>query len=474
MIPKYRKLQLAFICLGLLCSKSILAYDLAQAYQDARTNDPTYLSELMQKNIAKAQKTQARSLILPTVSVGASAYRSSNDLFFAKNITKKHPGSLSVYLNQPLMDLSSLTAFKQVNINSSAAELKVEQAEQDLITRVIQTYFAALLAQGNSSIAKAQETAAERQLKVAQRNFDVGNSTVIDKLEAQAAYHNAHAELISATSAQNNAFSALEDMVGHAIAEPLAPVVTPLHLKMPIPDSQEKWVERARVENLAVRLARLSDESAQLEVRRRSQRYLPVVNLVASQSWTHDNVNRNDNQYRKNSRVGLELSMPIFNGGLIGAQINEARGLQVQSTQAIRATEMSVVQATRAAYNQAVGGLATIAALEAARQASSASVKANSIGYNLGMRINIDVLNAQSTEARTQYNLAQAQYNALIGNVNLKSAIASLSEDDIYYINDLLGQSGARNQEAENINGALMGGLNKQLAPMSETTTNLY
>lgn len=469
MIFKHRIIQWALIYIGAFCSQNLLAYDLLQSYQDARTNDPTYLSALAQKDIVKAQKSQARSLILPKVSLAATAYRSSNELFLAKNSIKRHPANLSVYFNQPLLDLSSLTAFKQVDLSSDATELKVEQAEQDLITRVIQTYFAALLAQGNSNIAQAQETAAARQLEVAQRNFDVGNSTVIDKLEAQAAYYNAHAEFISATSARSNAFSALEDMVGHAITEPLAPVVTPLHLKMPIPDTQEKWVERARVENLAIRLARLSDESAQLEIRRRSQQYLPVINLVASQSWAHDNINRDNNQYKKSSSVGLELAMPIFNGGLIHSQVNEAQALQVQSLQTVRATEMSVVQATRAAYNQAVGGLASISALEAARQASSASVKANSIGYNLGMRINIDVLNAQSTEARTQYNLAQAQYNALIGNVNLKSAIGALSEADVHYINNLLGQSTANNQASEIIQDPPMGEVKKQMDSILDT-----
>ena len=207
---------------------------------------------------------------------------------------------------------------------------------------------------------------------------------------------------------------------------------------MPVPDTQDKWVERARAENYSVRIAKLSDEIAQLEIRRRGQQYLPKVNLIASQQWKHTNINHDNDVSNRTSSVGLELSMPLFDGGLISAQVDEARALQQQSLQAVRGADTTVAQATRVAYSQAVGGLSTIEALESARKASAASVKANSIGYNLGMRINIDVLNAQNTDAQTQYNLAQAQYNTIIGNVNLKAAIAQLGVQDVRYINDLL------------------------------------
>lgn len=466
-----KKIRLALMGLGLLWINHAFAFDLLQTYQQAHANDPTYLSAMAQKNIADAQKTQARSLILPTISLGASAYQTRDQLFFGKRSTKKYPTNLGISFNQPLLDLGSLTAFKQVNINSSATQLNIEQAEQDLITRVIQTYFTALLSQGNASIAQVQETATARQLAVAMKNFEVGNSTIIDKLEAEAAYHNAHAALITATSTKDNAFAALEDMVGHSITEPLAPVITPLHLKMPVPDTQEKWVERARQENLAVRLAKLSDKNAQLETRRRNQQRLPIVNLVASQSWAHDNANHTGDKYKKSSSIGLELSMPIFNGGLISAQVDEAQALQVQSMQNIRATEMTVAQATRTAYNQAVGGLASITALEAASKASSSSVKANSVGYNLGMRINIDVLNAQTTDAQTKYNLAQAQYNALMGNVNLKSAIAGLSEADIHYINNLLGKAETLPAQIQKTTETTTSEFNKLLDPLPANST---
>jgi outer membrane protein len=414
------------------------AYDLWSAYSDAQTNDPTFLSASAQNSIAQAQSRQARAAILPTIKLSGSISSEKYVYLATGSSPQTNPTQATISFNQPLLDMSSLTAFKQVRVNVSSSELKLEQARQDLISRVLNAYFSALLSQGKASIAEVQVEVAAKQLKMAQRNFEVGNTTVIDKYEAETAYHNASAAAITAVSARNNAFAALEDMVGHAINEPLKPLAAPLRLKLPVPGSQAQWVERATQENLAIRIAKLTDEVAQLEIKRRSQQRLPIVNLVANQKWRYSDLNQSTDISSRSTNVGLELSVPLFDGGLISAQTDEARALQYQSMQSIRATTTTVSQATRTAYSQATSGLATIEALQAANAASRASVKSNSIGYNLGMRINIDVLNAQKTDAQTQVNLAEAQYNTIIGNVNLKSAISQLTENDVRYINALL------------------------------------
>lgn len=432
------KLKALGVVLSMLGVGHVQAFDLWQTYTAARTIDPTYLTALAQTEVAAAQKNQARAAMLPTLGLSASAYHTRDNFLTTDRKVKTNPTTVRVVFNQPLLDIGSLTAFKQVGLNSSTSDLKLQQAEQDLIVRVVQTYFTALLAQGNASVAERQRSAAAQQVEMARRNFEVGNSTVIDKNEAEAAYYNARASEITALSNKDNALAALEDMVGHAINEPLSSIEAPLRLKMPVPDTQAQWVERARKANYAVRIAQLSDDMATLEIRRRGEQRLPKLDLVASSQWKNTNINHDNNVNSQTNSVGLELSMPLFDGGLIGAQVEEARALQQQSMQSVRGTERATVQATRAAYSQATSGLASIEALESARKAASASVKANSLGYKFDMRINIDVLNAQNIDAQTQYNLAQAQYNTIIGNVNLKAAIAQLGENDVRYINALL------------------------------------
>ena len=280
---------------------------------------------------------------------------------------------------------------------------------------------------------------------MAQKNFEVGNTNVIDTQEAQTIWHNAQAALISAQANTDNAKSNLESVVGHMVNEPLAGISAPLKLKMPVPDTAEKWAARASELNYNVKIAQLGYQVADLETTRMAQQRLPKISIVASRKWNRSNYHEVNDEQTATNNIGLELSMPIFDSGLISGQVREAEAKKTISAQSLRATQISVAQSTRAAYNQAVSGLATISALESAQGAAKKSAQSNLLGYQLGMRINIDVLNAQNTYAQAQYNLAQAQYNTILGNVNLKAAIGELGDEDVGYINALLSTNQSKN-----------------------------
>ena len=426
-----------------LSAQPAYAYDLWQAYQDAQQNDPTYLTSAAQNDVLNAQKSQVRAAVMPTVTLSGGVYNVRKQ--FWGNTTavdnRKHPATLTVGLNQPIFALDKLTALKQVDVQSNIVGLKVAQAKQELISRVVQAYFSTWLAEHNARVAESVAKAAERQLEMAKKNFEVGNTTVIDTEEAATVWHNAQASLINAHSAWDNAKNALELLVGHPISEPLSGIRAPLKLKMPVPGTADSWVEQAKQGNYNVQIAQLNYRFNTLDTQRIGQKRLPQINVVAKRTWGNTDFRRDNDEQSATTTVGLELSMPIFDGGLIGGQVREAQAQENISFQTLRATQQSVAQSTRAAYNQAVSGLATIRALDSARGAAQKSADANMLGYQLGMRINIDVLNAQNTYAQSQYNLAQAQYNTILGNVNLKAAIGQLGDEDVQYINALLGSS---------------------------------
>ena len=423
--------------LGYLLSAPAHALDLWQTYEMALQNDATYQAASAQKAATDEQKKQARSVLFPTIVASGSLKQVRVNNNGIDRTDTSYPATAALTLTQPIIQFDSFTAIKQINNNVSIGSLTLEAARQDLITRVVQTYFNALLTQKTAQVAAAKESTAQQQVKLAQRNFEVGNTTVIDTQEAKAAYHRAQAESIVAQSNAGNAWANLEDMVGAPITDTLASLNAPLKLKMPAPETQDKWVKRAIEENYNVQIARLAYKTAGLEVTKRAQTRLPTLNLTASETWRSTQFNHRNDVKTSTSSVGLEFSMPIFDGGLISAQVREAEALKTKSMQTVRSTQTQVAQATRSAYGQAVSGLRSIQALEEARKASSAAVRSNKIGYDLGMRINIDVLNAQQTDAQTQIDLAQAQYNTVIGNVNLKAAISQLNDDDVRYINQL-------------------------------------
>lgn len=436
---------LTSLLVSLACAiPSVRAFDLWQAYELAVKNDATYLAADAQRQATEQQKSQARAVLFPTI-VATGSWKHTRESFIGSNrATNSNPLSGTLSLKQPLIQFDSFTAIKQVNANVDIATLTYEQAKQDLIVRVVQTYFNALLTKETARITAAKVKTAEQQVKMAEANFQVGNTTVIDTQEAQAAYHRARAEAITAQSNADNAWAVLEDMVGQPITESLAGIHESLKLKMPIPETQAKWVEKALRDNYNVQIAQKNQKIATLEVTKRAQKRLPTVDLVASQSWRSTQYNHDGDTQSKVGTYGVEVSMPIFDGGLISAQVREAEALRTKSFQMVRSTQTQVAQATRTAYNQATAGLATIEALEQANKSAAASARSNRLGYDLGMRINIDVLNAQQTQAQTQIDLAQAQYNTVMGNVQLKAAIAQLGSQDVAYINELLSHTPAK------------------------------
>ena len=448
---------------ALLCAFSSIwlaqpahAYDLWQAYQDAQKNDPTYLASAAQNDVLNAQKSQVRAAVLPTVTLSGGVYNTRKQFWGETKAvnSRTHPASLTVGLNQPIFALDKLTALKQVDVQSSIVELKIAQAKQELITRVVQAYFSAWLTEHNARVADNVAKAAERQLEMAKKNFEIGNTTVIDTQEAETVWHNAQASLINAHTTWDNAKSALELLTGRAINEPLSNIRAPLKLKMPVPGSADSWVEQAKQNNYNVQIAQLNYRFNTLDTTRIGQKRLPQINVVAKRTWGNTNLQREPDEQSAVTTVGLELSMPIFDGGLIGGQVREAQAQENISFQTLRATQQNVAQSTRAAYNQAVSGLATINALESARGAAQKSADSNILGYQLGMRINIDVLNAQNAYAQAQYNLAQAQYNTILGNVNLKAAIGQLGDDDVQYINALLSHANTSDSSDTNNSNA--------------------
>ena len=460
----------AALCLSAATVGTAHALDLEQAFQAALINDPTYQAAIAQKGVTDAQKKQARAALLPTIGLSGSylhtTTRYTNTFLSNGGQTyKTYPASLSVSLSQPLLQWDKITGYKQIDLNASGGVLQLAQARQDLINRVIQAYFTALLAEKNAAIAAEQERNTGIQLKIVKRSFEVGNTTVIDTHEAEAAYYRAKSAAINAQSTAINARSALGDMMGRTLdeREPIDTLNAPLRLKMPVPDTQDKWVARAREDAYAIQLAKIAYQVAELEIKRKAQQRLPIINLTANQTWKSTRLKRVDDSTTSVQNFGVEMSMPIFDSGLISAQVLEAEALKTKSYQTMRNTEIQVAQATRTAYNQAVSGLATIAALESARQSAAASVKSNEVGRSLGMRINIDVLNAEQTHAQTQYDLAQAQYNTVIGNVNLKAAISRLHDEDIRFINGLLDHKRAVQDTAKAVKDDA---LNRTLDPM--------
>jgi outer membrane protein len=309
-----------------------------------------------------------------------------------------------------------------------------------LLLRIARAYFEVLAAEDAVSFVIAQKAAVSEQLAAAKRNFEVGTATITDQHEAQARYDLIIAQEITVRSDLEIKRTALQQIVGRKVGD-LLPLRSNVALHPPQPAEMEKWVERAQDNSLVVRIQRAGVDVAAEEVKRSKGAQSPTLGFVGSLGF-----NDNDGSVQfaggtqtKRASVGLQLAMPLYQGGALTARERESQKLVDKARFDVENARRSVAQAARQAYLSVASGLAQVKALEQALISNQSAVDSNKLGYQVGVRINIDVLNAEQQLFSTKRDLAQSRYGTILSMLQLKAAAGDLAEKDLLEVNALLG-----------------------------------
>lgn len=441
--PTRRLSQLAgaaALALGLVTGAQ--AQSLVQVYESARGFDATYLSARSQFDASVARADQSRAGLLPQVGLGAGANWTNRDSSVAALDGTSNSQNVTLSASQPLYRPTNKITNDQGQISVEIARAQLQAAEQELIVRTTQAYFDVLAAEDTLAFVRAQKAAVSEQLAAAKRNFEVGTSTVTDSREAQARFDLTTAQEIAAENDLRVKKLALDQLVGQANVAPL-PLAAPVVLPPVVPADPQLWVSEAEARNPSVLQAQRAMEIAQLETRKAEAGHLPTLDLVGqyqvargpSGTTTIPGTVRNNN-----ATVGLQFNLPLFAGYAIQNRVRETLALEDKSRTDLEAARRAVAQATRSAYFGVLSGQSQVKALEAAEASSQSALDANKLGYQVGVRINIDVLNAQSQLFQTKRDLAVARYNVLLGGLRLRQASGALTAEDLTPVNALLGK----------------------------------
>jgi outer membrane protein len=429
----------AVLLLGGLFALPVGAQSLVDLYESARGYDAAFQSARSQYEATVARAEQSRAGLLPTVGLSASMSRTSIDANVRIPNTAFGSQGATLSASQPLYRPANRLTYEQGQKSVIVGQAQLQLAEQDLIVRVSQAYFDVLAAQDAVTFVDAQKTAVAEQLAAAKRNFEVGTSTITDTREAQARYDLVIAQEIAAANDLLVKRIALDRLVGKegTMPKPLMPPVTLPPLQ---PDSVQDWVNRAIDGHPQLRQAQLALEVAQLETRKAQAGEKPTLDLNGSFAMTHnDGTSSSGLDSRTNvATIALAFNMPLFSGYAIQNRIKEALALEDKARTDLEAARRTVSQATRAAYFGVLSGQGQAKALEAAEASSLSALDANKLGYQVGVRINIDVLNAQSQLFQTKRDLARARYDVLVGGLRLRQANGSLTVQDLQPINAIL------------------------------------
>lgn len=435
------KRVLAVLVAG-LCSTAAWSDDLLSVYRQALASDAQFAAARAQYEAGQERVVQGRAGLLPSVGVSAHSTWNEVDVRAGSAPTAERRYNTNGYtlqLSQPLFRWQNWVQYRQGELQTALAEAQFGQARQDLILRVAEAYFDVLNAQDALAAVSELKTAAAEQLEIAKVSFEVGTVTVTDVHEAQSRFDLASAQLIAAQNQLDVLREALAQIVGEA-PQTLAPLRAGVRIGRPQPEGVNAWVSAAEQDSYGVQAQQLLREIAAREVQRNRAGHYPTVDLVA----THGRSNSGFNQSGPGSvrtdasTVGVQLNLPLFAGGGVSSREREAAALKVKADAELDAARRAAALAARQAYLGVTSGLAQVGALEAAQVSSTSALEANRLGYEVGVRINIDVLNAQSQLADTVQRLARARYDTLLAQLRLKAATGALNEDDLAQINALL------------------------------------
>ena len=437
-----QKSLIAVLFASAFLSLDAQAVDLVQVYQQAMANDAQFGSARAALAVGKERVPQGRAGLLP--SIGLSGSNSRDSVEFTPDSAParaRSSGNSNVYtlsLSQPLFRWANWQQYEQSKLAQAASEAAFAQAQQDLITRVAQAYFDVLAAQDTLASTQSQKVATTEQLASAKRNFEVGTQTITDTHEAQAAYDLVAAQEFAALNDLENKRTALQTIIGR---EPgaLATLKPGVAIAAPNPAVIDPWVASAEQQNYGVIGAQLNLESAKRDIARNRAGHYPTLDLLANARRSSSGASSTGANGTANSNsIGISWNVPIFNGFGVTSRVRESIALEDKARNDLETAKRNAAQGARLSYLGVNSGLAQVKALEAAEVSSQSALESNKLGYQVGVRINIDVLNAQKQLFSTRKDLSKARYDTIINGLRLKSAAGTLKEADLAPVNDLL------------------------------------
>jgi outer membrane protein len=416
---------------------------LMDVYQQALAHDATLASALSTNRAAQEIIEQGKALYRPTVNFNAetNALKSSFHYLSTSSTDRSQFENYryGVDARQPIFRQQNLIQIDQATTQVSIADKQLNVAQQALMLRTTQAYFDVLMAQDRIDLIVAQKTAIASQLAQAQANFDLGSATITDANEAQARYDLTLAQEIAALNEFDIAKHAVQAITGQ-LPQRLANVKLQLKAnEMGL--SMATWQELALLNNLNIQIQQDTAKLADQEIARNQAGHLPTLDAVASytNSYANGTISRfgAGNELQVGS-IGLQLQIPLYEGGAVSSRVRQAQLNKQRAQDDLTAVRRQTELDTQRAYLNLSSSIAQLKALDQAVISSQSQLDATQLGYQVGVRTSVDVLNAQQQFFSAKRDVAQARYNYLINIIRLKAAAGVVAAADLVDINQQL------------------------------------
>ena len=417
---------------------------LLDLYHQAVSHDPTLASALSANQAAQEIIEQGKALYRPTVNFNADANAVKTDIRYLNSNAVPGQSNFETYkagieASQPIYRKQNLVQMDQTLTQVSQADKQLHLSKQDLILRTTQSYFDVLIAQDKIDLIGAQKTAILSQLEQAKANFEVGTATITDVNEAQARYDLIIAQEIAAVNEYQIAQRNVQAITGE-MPQKLATVRADIQPNA-LAQGMDKWLEVAEQNNLNIQIQQDALKFSDQEIDRSKAGHLPTLDAVASVSESYAtgsaSVFSTGNDL-KTGTIGLQLQIPLYQGGATSSKIRQAVLNKQKAQDDVEIARRQAALETQRAYLNLSTTIAQIKALEQALISSQSQVDSTKLGYEVGVRTSVDVLNAEQQLFSAKRDLLQARYNYLVNIIRLKAASGVLAEVDLVDINQQL------------------------------------
>jgi outer membrane protein len=426
------------------------AVDLVGVHDLAVKSDPQLQAAAYRRQATGENERQAWSNLLPTISGSASLTKGDNETSIAGATVSESDVDNEAYGLDLRQSLYAQSNYEQLDIargQVSQAEAIYNLAYQDFLVRVAGGYFGVLTAQDGVIFAEAEEKALQRQFEQAEQRFEVGLTAVTDVYESRAQYDNARARAIVSRNNLADAKQVLYELTGEYFEE-YEPLQDILPLVKPLPENAQEWVDMAMLYNPAVVAAHNNVEIADSSMRLQRSGHYPTLDLTGSiSSFTNNEfIIRDDFQNplfttdltNDDKRIGIQLSIPIYQGGVVSSRTRQARYTLNAVNEDLDRQQRSVVRQTNNAYRAVIAGIEQVGAFGQAMISAEAALEATQAGFEVGTRTIVDVLIAQQRYFSAQRDNSLARHTYIVDHLRLKAAAGMLEEGDLRKVNSIL------------------------------------
>lgn len=435
-IPQY---IYALLIAGAILPAPLRAADLMEIYREALEQDASYSAARAAYQAAQEKLPQGRAGFLPNITFTGNQRK---QLIQAGSNPERTIDAQALTLTaiQPIYRKENFAIYEQAKLQVLQANSQLVLASQDLILRVALAYFDVLTAQVNVEVAEAQKKAIGQQLAQAKRNFEVGTATIVDTYEAQARSDLTASQEIAARNELEIRKRTLQQIIGRfpdnlaRANENASDLLTLRYANM------DEWIDVAEQNNLPLKIQQAAYDISTQDIERAKAGHYPTLDLVALYSdqkgvgaaivGTGFNITTKE--------IGLQLTVPVFQGGAVQSRVREALANQERVLQNLNNARRNSAMQVSQQYLNVSSGIAQVKALKQAVVSSQSQLDSTILGQKVGVRTEVDVLNAQQSFFSARRDLARAHYNLLMSKLRLEAEAGELDEDDLIQVNDML------------------------------------